>query len=312
MAEPAHGEELILSLLAQSVARLNKGEKRRQDEEVVFLKKKRKKVKKNFEIVDVEKDCVDDIQTSLSGDREWQEDCSYIEPVKDHVSKKSKVIKDETLKQNYWYTDSYKEKKITVTFNDGIVSKVDDMKSKAEHFKGKEESKVQLIDLDHDVQPKMEQIKKAEAEQLERAEHDDKKYKNKAEVTVGIRKKPGGVVRKVTSGGVMKKFSPEEDRVLLSALASQGEGVSVNLLAKQLGRYEASVRNRLTKLRTGSRTKGHQSYSLLEDRLILDMVLGHVEGEGELEDFQGRIPNQEWAGLVGQLQSRRAQSLRSR
>ena len=310
MAEPAHGEELILSLLAQSVARLNKGEKRRQEEEVVFLKSKRKKVKKNVEVVDVEEDSEDDIQTSLSGEREWKEDCSYVKPVNDLVSKKSKVIKDETLKQNYWYTDSYKEEKIAVTFEDGIVSKVEDLKSKAEHFKLKEESKVQLTDLGHDVQPKMEQNKTTESYQLKRAEHDDKKYNNKAEVMVGTRKNPGGVVRKVTSGGVMKKFSPEEDRVLLSALDRQGEGVSANLLAKQLGRFDASVRHRLTKLRTGSRTKGRQSYSLLEDRLILDMVLGHMEGE--LEDFEGRIPNQEWAGLVGQLQSRRAQSLRSR
>ena len=311
MAEPAHGEELILSLLAQSVARLNKGEKRRQeDEEVIFLKNKRKKVNKNVEVVDVEEDCVDDIQTSLSGDRECKEYFSCVKPVKDHVSKKSKVIKDETLKQNYWYTDSYKEEKIAVTLKDGIVSKVEDLKSKAEHFKLKEESKVQLTDLDHVVQPKMEQIKTAESYQLKRVEHDDIKYKNKAEVMVGIRKKPGGVVRKVTLGCVMKKFSPEEDRVLLSALARQGEGVSANLLAKQLGRFDASVRHRLTKLRTGSRTKGRQSYSLLEDRLILDMVLGHMEGE--LEDFEGRIPNQEWARLVGQLPSRRAQSLRSR
>eukprot|EP00092_Neocalanus_flemingeri_P021267 GFUD01023046.1.p1 GENE.GFUD01023046.1~~GFUD01023046.1.p1 ORF type:complete len:643 (+),score=159.62 GFUD01023046.1:102-2030(+) len=78
--------------------------------------------------------------------------------------------------------------------------------------------------------------------------------------------------------GKVKAFSPEEDEVLINAMATFGDKISVHILSKQLDRSRASIRDRIIKLKTGKRNKERRAFSLSEDIMIMDRVLENLPG----------------------------------
>jgi len=116
-----------------------------------------------------------------------------------------------------------------------------------------------------------------------------------------------GMKKTYSAGGRKKRFTQEEDAVILSALQREGEVIDFASLAKELGRSYASVRGRLRKLQAGDTKKRHMAFALSEDMAIMDMVLPYV---GQV--LGGRVPNWEWLRMADEMGQRRCQSLRSR
>ena len=117
--------------------------------------------------------------------------------------------------------------------------------------------------------------------------------------------------RKKPSGGRNRPFTAEEDRVLVEAI--QAGRVYLRSLARRLARNYASVRDRVIKLRASGRERLPKVFTLEEDMVILDMVVGHLREEEGLATLGQNVPNFEWFHLVeSKLGQRRAQSLRNR
>ena len=121
--------------------------------------------------------------------------------------------------------------------------------------------------------------------------------------------RPGPQSKKsFSAGGRKRRFTKEEDAVILRALHADGNEVASVSLAKELGRSQASLKSRLRKLQTGDLKKRHMAYALTEDLAIMDMVIPYVS-----QELEGRVPNWEWLRLAEENGQRRpCQSLRSR
>jgi len=77
---------------------------------------------------------------------------------------------------------------------------------------------------------------------------------------------------------IPKKFTSEEDEILVEAMATFGDTINIGKLAKQLDRPRSSVRDRLIKLRTGKRQREKRAFSLTDDLLIMERVLENLPG----------------------------------
>lgn len=103
---------------------------------------------------------------------------------------------------------------------------------------------------------------------------------------------------KRVSGTLHRIFKPEEDQVLLDAMEQFGDQIDYKQIAKDLQRTSSSIRCRVKKLKTGKSTRGHSSFTIAEDIVILDAVLQHLNGQS-LEMLT--LPQSEWIEIGVQI-----------
>ena len=100
-------------------------------------------------------------------------------------------------------------------------------------------------------------------------------------------------------GNVSKRFTPEDDQVLIDAIEKSEDKLDINQLARDLDRNRSSIINRIEKLKTGeTRRKVRTYYTLEEDILILDVVLKYLN-EQSLETLT--LSNSDWKEVGGQI-----------
>ena len=82
----------------------------------------------------------------------------------------------------------------------------------------------------------------------------------------------------------MKRFSPDEDEVLLNAMQTQTGDVKFVEIAKKMGRNRSSVKTRFLKLKsTGSSKKTHRSFHFEEDCVLIDAAIQDLRIRKSLE-----------------------------
>merc|ERR1719318_1841659 len=104
--------------------------------------------------------------------------------------------------------------------------------------------------------------------------------------------------RKRVSGTHKRVFKPEEDQVLLDAVEQFGDQIDFKQIAKDLQRSVSSIRYRVNKLKTGKATKERRTFTIIEDKVILDAVLQHLNGQ-PLEMLT--LSQSEWNEIGGQI-----------
>jgi len=109
------------------------------------------------------------------------------------------------------------------------------------------------------------------------------------------------------AGGKKKRFTQEEDAIILRSYKIDGEKLDVNSLAKKIGRSRASVKFRLQSLKMGDTRMKHTVFTLLEDKAIIDMVFPYQN-----QALEGQVPSWEWVRMAEEMGQRRSQTLRSR
>jgi len=110
-------------------------------------------------------------------------------------------------------------------------------------------------------------------------------------------KTPDKKYKRKCAGVDLKKFTKEEDEILKNAMENF-EKINFSQIAKDLGRSNASIRQRVDKLKTGKSWKEHRAYSLEEDYFILDAVLKHLENQ-PLETLN--LTNSDWGEVGSQI-----------
>jgi len=89
--------------------------------------------------------------------------------------------------------------------------------------------------------------------------------------------------------------------------------LSITQISKTMKRSFASVRDRVLKLKTGTGVRTYKSFSLAEDKIIMETALSYLEKENSIECLSLRIPGREWVKLVRkQFKTRKYESLASR
>jgi len=132
------------------------------------------------------------------------------------------------------------------------------------------------------------------------------KTKSKSKVKAIVKEFEDGKSRnqKRRAGTVKKKFTPEEDAILLNAMGRYGDKIKFVKLGRKMNRTYRSVTNRIDKLKSGSQKRRY--YTLAEDICILDAVLKHVEENQSVEIEMLNLPNpSEWkiiAALLGRFE----------
>ena len=81
--------------------------------------------------------------------------------------------------------------------------------------------------------------------------------------------------KKNSAGRKIKKFTAEEDQVIIDAMEKCGDKVNFAQLGRDLGRKSVSIRDRIDKLKTGKLGIERHTYTVEEDFVILDAVLKH-------------------------------------
>jgi len=114
--------------------------------------------------------------------------------------------------------------------------------------------------------------------------------------------------RKRMTGKGVRKFTPEEDKILLSAMEKYGDETDSKQIAKDLERDPASIRARIVKLKTGKSWREHHLFTLAEDIVILDAVLKHLNDQS-LKMLN--LPSSDWEE-VAELLDRRKECARIR
>jgi len=109
------------------------------------------------------------------------------------------------------------------------------------------------------------------------------------------------------AGGKKKKFTQEEDAIILRFYELNGEKLDFTSLAKRLGRNRASVKTRLLVLKTGDTQPRRTDFTLLEDKAIIDMVFPYQN-----QALEGQVPSWEWLKIAEEMGQRRSQTLRNR
>merc|ERR1719318_2322783 len=113
------------------------------------------------------------------------------------------------------------------------------------------------------------------------------------------------IIRKSTS---RKRFSPEEEQVLLNAIEAGGK-INIRQLAEDLQRTYKSMEMEVMRLKNGKeQRKKRRRFTLPEDKIILDAVLINL-GEESLEDVN--LTRNEWIE-VGKLIGKANNSARGR
>jgi len=136
------------------------------------------------------------------------------------------------------------------------------------------------------------------------------KTKSKNKVKVIVKKfedgKSSNQNRK--AGTVIKKFTPEEDAILLNAMERYGDKIHFTQLGREMGRNHKSIKSRIDKLKG---PKKRRDYTLVDDMGILDAVLKHVEENQSIEIERLNLPNMRWK-IIAALNGRTEVSLRLR
>ena len=109
------------------------------------------------------------------------------------------------------------------------------------------------------------------------------------------------------AGGKKKRFTHEEDAIILRSYEIDGEELDYTSLAKKMERSHASVKTRLLMLKKGDIQKRHTAFTLLEDKAIIDMVFPYQN-----QALEGQVPSWEWLKIAEEMSQRRSQTLRSR
>jgi len=139
------------------------------------------------------------------------------------------------------------------------------------------------------------------------------KTKSKNKVKVIVKKFEDGKSsnQKRKFGTVRKKFTPEEDAILLNAMGRYGDKIIFAKLGREIGRNHKSIINRIDKLKKKNGPKKRRDYTLVDDMGILDAVLKHVEENQSIEIERLNLPNMRWK-IIAALNGRTEVSLRLR
>lgn len=101
------------------------------------------------------------------------------------------------------------------------------------------------------------------------------------------------------AGNVSKKFTPEEDQVLMAAIEKSEGKLDINQLARDLCRNKSSIMQRIEKLKKGgARRVVRTHYTFEEDIHILDVVLKYLK-EQSLESLS--LSTSDWKEIEGQI-----------
>jgi len=138
------------------------------------------------------------------------------------------------------------------------------------------------------------------------------KTKSKNKVKVIVKKFEDGKSsnQKRKFGTVRKKFTPEEDAILLNAMGRYGDKINFAKLGREIYRSCKSIINRIAKIKNGS--KKRRGYTLQDDIGILDAVLNHLEENQSVEIKMLNLPNMSEWNIVAALYGRTEGSLRLR
>jgi len=85
----------------------------------------------------------------------------------------------------------------------------------------------------------------------------------------------------------LRQYSPEEDKILLMAIKTDGICTkTITKLSKQLERTYASIQVRLNKLATGSGKRKYRMFTLQEDFLIVECAIEDLRNNSSLIEAQ--------------------------
>jgi hypothetical protein len=111
------------------------------------------------------------------------------------------------------------------------------------------------------------------------------------------------------SGFSSKRFSPEEDQIILDAIEEFGDEIDIAQIAEDLQRTVSSIGQEVRKLKAGKEKKKLvKKYTLSEDLVILDAVLENL-GEDSLKLVN--LTQSAWREIGAQI-GKEAESLRTR
>jgi len=105
-----------------------------------------------------------------------------------------------------------------------------------------------------------------------------------------------------------KRFSSEEDKIILEAIEKFGDKIDIAQIAEDLQRTVQSIRQEVLKLKAGKEKKKIRKYTLAEDLVILDAVLENL-GEDSLKVVN--LTNSGWRKIGAQI-GKLGTSLRTR
>eukprot|EP00092_Neocalanus_flemingeri_P036692 GFUD01039947.1.p1 GENE.GFUD01039947.1~~GFUD01039947.1.p1 ORF type:complete len:618 (+),score=168.57 GFUD01039947.1:78-1931(+) len=93
-------------------------------------------------------------------------------------------------------------------------------------------------------------------------------------------------------------FTPEEDLIVLEAIEKFGDKININKLAKQLNRGYTGIKRRIEKLKSKKLSTGRRGFTLIEDLTIMDAVLIQLPGRSlEMID----LSHTEWNCIAASL-----------
>ena len=276
-----------MDLLAKSVAKIQAADEGKSEEEKIHVKSELRKVEKRKS-----SDGKMQSKKKRKADKLDREDCKEKE-LKKIKDEETIVVKTESLgkKENKLIKAEFGETgKKEIKFRKVSMRKqltdiqIAPVKVKTEYI----ESKTENVDLNENKAAKLG-IKLEDKDELKvsiEEKTNDRRSSKKAKC------------RKRVSGTHQRSFKPEEDQVLLDAMEQFGDQIDLKQIAKDLQRSSSSIRYRVKKLKTGKSTKGHRSFTIAEDIVILDAVLKHFNGQS-LEMLT--LPQSEWIEIGVQI-----------
>jgi len=316
------GRKLILDLLAKSIEKVNaaeaqtlaenekmitgtevgKAKKRKSKDADKLLRKKRMKVSK-------------DLQTNL-GD-------NYKSEIKSEIKPKEEYKEIETVEIEL-KTDPTDSKQATINIKTEFTELETDFLDQKDEKKSLKQSRKLIREKyseENSIKKELKDIDKKDNLMLgdnlfiktSKSRSDNIKVKVKTELNTRKEKKQmmkskrklkdvevdkssnqNRPNKKIASGKKIKKFTPEEDKILLNVIEKYGDKINISQLSKDLKRNEKSLRTRVVKLKTGKSSQTHREYTFEEDIVILDAVLKHLDKQS-LKELN--LPNYDWKGI---------------
>jgi hypothetical protein len=71
------------------------------------------------------------------------------------------------------------------------------------------------------------------------------------------------------AGNVSKRFTPEDDQVLIDAIEKSEDKLDINQLARDLDRNRSSIIHRIEKLKAGETRRKVRTYYTLEEDIVM-------------------------------------------
>jgi len=310
------GRKLILDLLAKSVAKIQSaGSENIQNHEGPEMGKsikkrkfkkeetqQRKKIKKERNMPDTKSV---DVETEAKPKPQVKEEYYEPKPLLEMLEKekhgKTNKRKESTTKNEDEIKREVKpelEEKYTLN-NILEVRDIKDatIKIKTEYTEMKTENLVENDDTDENLEAlrnnhQIKRHKKKPKNKDRQERHSEENHEDDGSKTL-----PDKKYKRKCAGVDLKKFTKEEDEILKNAMENF-EKINFSQIAKDLGRSNASIRQRVDKLKTGKSWKEHRAYSLEEDYFILDAVLKHLENQ-PLETLN--LTNSDWGEVGSQI-----------